>query len=354
MMQGDARTRIRRAVGATLAALLGAMAPVGPAAADDRGALQARCWAPADLAAKPGEARSVRITARQAIRIPSVSLSPFSPAPVGAIRRVELPPGRKLIALTFDLCEQGGEVAGYDGAIIDTLRRERVKATLFAGGKWLLSHPDRARQLVADPLFEIANHGWTHRNLRLLAGAALDQEIMGPQAAYEVQRDELAKAQCLAPDAAQKVGSIAPRMALFRFPYGACSPAALAAVARHGLLAIQWDVSTGDPAPSQSARAIADIMVRRARPGSIIIAHANGRGVNTAAALPIAIPKLRAMGFEFVTVGELIAAGRPVVEQRCYDSRPGDTDRYDFLFQRPQSGGAWQTQTAPHGAPVQR
>lgn len=324
------------------------------ARADDRDALQARCWAPADLAAKPGEARPVRIAARQAIRIPKMQLAPFTSAPVGAIRRVELPPGRKLIALTFDLCEQGGEIAGYDGAIFDYLRRARVKATLFAGGKWLLSHPERARQLMTDPLFEIANHGWAHRNLRLLGGVALEQEIAGPQAAYEAQRAELAKAQCLAPEATAKLAAVAPRMALFRFPYGACSPAALAAVARHGLLAIQWDVSTGDPAPSQSARAIAETMVRRARPGSIIIAHANGRGVNTASALPIAIPKLRAMGFEFVTVGELLAAGRPVVEQRCYDSHPGDTDRYDFLFQRPQSGGAWQTQTAPHGASVQR
>ncbi|MEQ1713922.1 MAG: polysaccharide deacetylase, partial [Hyphomicrobium sp.] len=86
------------------------------------------------------------------------------------------------------------------------------------------------------------------------------------------------------------------------------------------------------PSPTQSARAIADAMVRNARPGSIIIAHANGRGFNTAAALPIAIPKLRAMGFEFVTVSELLAAGRAVIVPACYDSRPGDTDRYDNLF----------------------
>lgn len=336
-----------------LVAALTCLAAAAPARADDRGALQARCWSPVDLAARPGEAQPVRITARQASRPPSGMPPPHAAATVGAVRRVELPPGRKLVALTFDLCEQNGEIAGYDGAIIDYLRRERVKATLFAGGKWLLSHSDRARQLMTDPLFEIANHGWAHRNLRLLSGAALEQEIAGPQSAYEIQRAELAKARCMAPAAGQ-MAAIAPRMELFRFPYGACSPAALEAVARQGLLAIQWDVSTGDPAPSQSARAIADIMVRRARPGSIIIAHANGRGFNTAAALPMAIPKLRAMGFEFVTVGELIAAGRPVVEQRCYDSRPGDTDRYDVLFRRPAVSGGWQTKTVPDGAPVPR
>ena len=49
--------------------------------------------------------------------------------------------------------------------------REKIKATLFIGGKWFRSHDERARQLIADPQFEIANH-WQHRNLRLLQGAA--------------------------------------------------------------------------------------------------------------------------------------------------------------------------------------
>jgi hypothetical protein len=75
-------------------------------------------------------------------------------------------------------------------------------------------------------------------------------------------------------------------------------------------------------------------MVRRTRPGSIILAHANGRGHHTAAALPLAIPRLKAMGYTFVTVSELIAAGRPEVVDQCYDSEPGDTDKYDRLFPR--------------------
>jgi peptidoglycan/xylan/chitin deacetylase (PgdA/CDA1 family) len=138
------------------------------------------------------------------------------------------------------------------------------------------------------------------------------------------------------------MASVPQRLRLYRFPFGACSPEALDAVAAEGLVAIQWDVSTGDPAPSQSAEAIAAAMLRSVRPGSIIIAHANGRGHHTAAALPLAIPKLRAAGFEFVTVSELLAAGRPVIAPTCYDARPGDTDRYDALFaarREPQRAG---------------
>lgn len=315
-------------------ACLAAILPCVAAAADDTGSA-AQCWSPEALRARPGERQPLRGDHRFDTAEPERPLAPSAPIPQGlrgAIRRVELPPGRKLIALTLDLCEQPGEIAGYDGAIIDYLRANGVKATLFAGGKWLRSHDERARQLIADPLFEFGNHGWAHRNLRLLAGADLGREITGPQRAYEAIRNDIRHAQCSAGDPAV-IAARPLRMGLFRFPYGACNAAALAAVNEAGLLAIQWDVSTGDSSPTQSAQAIAHQMLRATRPGSIIIAHANGRGYHTGDALPLAIPKLRAMGYEFVTVSELLAAGRPVVVPTCYDSRPGDTDRYDRLLQ---------------------
>lgn len=292
------------------------------------------CFTPQSLAARPGEAmvqKHVRTFDRY--DTPGQALAPFTPVPEamrGAIRRVELPKGKKLIALTLDLCEQTGEIAGYDGAIFDYLRASGVPATLFAGGKWMASHDERTRQLMTDPLFEIANHSAAHNNLRLLHGAALTKEIEAPQRVYERIRREHAASQCIS--GAGAANSPTARMSLFRFPYGACNAESLNAVNDAGLLAIQWDVSTGDPAPAQSAQAIAQAMLRNTRPGSIIIAHANGRGHHTAEALPLAIPKLRAAGFEFVTVSELLKAGRPVIEPRCYDSRPGDTDRYDNLF----------------------
>ena len=325
-----------------------------PTAAADRGLLRA-CFAPADLAAIEAERRPVKGIRRFDAPAPARALAPWAPLPAGlrgAIRRVELPPDRKLIALTLDLCEQPGEVSGYDGPILDYLRANDVKATIFAGGKWMRSHETRTRQLMADPLFELANHAEAHRNLRLLSGARLKEEIEGPQRTYEAIRERLAASQCAAPHA-DGLARVPPRLSLFRFPYGACNRAALDAVNDAGLLAIQWDLSTGDPSPTQSARAIAQAMVRGARPGSIIIAHANGRGHHTAAALPLAIPRLKAKGFEFVTVSELIGAGRPVVVQSCYDSRPGDTDRYDRLMpvvsqrSRAQPAAGWQTRVTP-------
>lgn len=341
------RGALRSAIAAVLLALVLACPP------DAHAEPPAACFAPQTLPARPGEQVPVKHTHVSDHSDVKRPLAPFVPVPAelrGAVRHVSLPPGRKLIALTFDLCEQPGEVAGYDGEIVDFLRANRIRATLFVGGKWMASHPERTRQLMADPLFEIANHSYAHRNLRLLSGSALHQEVEAPQRIYEAQREALMRARCMPANT-----NVAPRLALFRFPYGACNSQAIEAVNAAGLVAVQWNLSTGDPSPATSARQI-EAALLRARPGDIVIAHANGRGYHTAAALPAAIPKLRAKGYEFVTVSELIAAGRPVIEPICYDARPGDTDRYDHPLLRPlsrvvQGAGAKPAQPPASGQP---
>ena len=297
--------------------------------------LLGRCWPAAAIEARDGEQVPVRGAAGHAQSIPRLALAKPDATPAhlrGAIRRVKLPAGKKLVALTLDLCEQPGEIAGYDGAIFDYLRKNRIKATVFTGGKWFMTHAERSQQLIADPLFEIGNHGWAHRNVRGLSGRSLTDEIWGPEAAFQAQRTALVSNQCAAQFPVAQ--SLQARLGLYRFPFGACSPEALGALAENGLLAIQWDVSTGDSSKAESAAAIARTIVQETRPGSIILAHGNGRGFHTAGALPIAIPKLLAKGYTFVTVSELLAAGTPEIVDTCYDHKPGDTDRYDTFFQR--------------------
>lgn len=329
--------QIFRAILPILAAV--AAATDGLATDASSSGLRGMCYAPVELVARKGE--EIPEKRRHDFDKPAAArdLEPFEPVAAalrGAIRRVDLPAGSpKLVALTFDLCEQPGEIAGYDGAIIDYLRANNIKATLFAGGKWMRSHGERTRQLMSDPLFEIGSHAEAHRNLRLLSGKALSEEIAGPQRSYEAARAELTQNQCVAKQTVF-LSKVPQRMSLFRFPYGACNAPALNAVNDAGLLAIQWDLSTGDPSPMQSARAIAAALAR-VKPGSIVVMHANGRGHHTAEALPQALPQLRAKGFQFVTLSELLAAGTPVVATSCYDSRPGDTDKYDMplLAQHP-------------------
>jgi peptidoglycan/xylan/chitin deacetylase (PgdA/CDA1 family) len=237
--------------------------------------------------------------------------------------------------LTFDLCEQPYEIAGYQGSIVDYLRAHKISATFFAGGKWMLSHPERTEQLAADPLFEIGNHTWEHRNLRRLNGSSLVKEIENAQTAYEQIRDGLASKQCLSRDGVRSAAQVAPkRLSFFRFPFGACNEQALEAVGELGLKAIQWDISSGDPAPGQKAETMARAVVAAAKPGSIILFHANGRGWQTAKALPMIVKGLIDRQFRFATISELLKNGDPVYSRLCYDARPGDTDRYDALADR--------------------
>ena len=137
-----------------------------------------------------------------------------------------------------------------------------------------------------------------------------------------------------------------------RFPYGACSPAALNEVAQQGLVPIQWDVSSGDPTVGQSEQGIQRQVLSNVAPGSIVLFHANGRGWHTQGALPGIIAGLKARGYEFATVSELLAAGEPVTSPTCYDSRPGDADRLPLRHPTPVAtapfGFAWPWQSVAH------
>jgi peptidoglycan/xylan/chitin deacetylase (PgdA/CDA1 family) len=287
-----------------------------------------QCWTPQALAGTEAELkpvsthRSLDIAPLKQVTLPPET--PVKPELRGSIRGVELPPDKKLIALTFDLCEENGYVSGYDGRIVDYLRGQGIKATFFAGGKWMETHPERAEQLIADPLFEVGSHGLRHLDLSNVNDATLGEEITLTKAAYARARAALASRQCL-------VGATAAqppeRLTLLRFPYGRCNDKALAAAANGGLVSIQWDLATGDPDPQVSAKTIANTILTKAHPGAIIVAHANGRGHNTAQALAMALPKLEEQGYSFVTVSELLQAGKPVISTRCYENNPGDMTR---------------------------
>lgn len=307
-----------------------------PSPRPDATSLLDACWDPQDLLGRPGE-RKIRDHLRPDHRPPErqrplTQLAPLSLEDARSLRSVDPTSGEKLVALTFDLCEQADEVAGYDGDLVDTLRAHGTKATFYAGGKWMRSHPQRTMQLMADPLFEIGNHAWTHGNLRVLQGAEMEHQIDWTQAEYELLRDQLLALPCAAPLAAVEGPRIPPLPATFRFPYGTCNSASLQSVAAVGLYPVQWNIVSGDPAKGQTAARIVKGVLAKIRPGSIVVAHANGRGWHTAEALKTLIPALQKLGYRFVTVSELLQAGPHITADLCYELREGDNFRYDRLF----------------------
>jgi peptidoglycan/xylan/chitin deacetylase (PgdA/CDA1 family) len=190
------------------------------------------------------------------------------------------------IALTFDACQTVEEPTGYDEAIIKTLTDTGTPATLFLGGLWMQWHTTQTRALAANPLFELGNHSWGHPDFTKISPAAMSAEILQTQAI---------------------MANLAGRQAaLFRFPYDVYTDKALVVVGGQGLRAVEGDVITGDPDPRTSARAIVEAVTTQARGGSIVFMHMNGRGWHTAEALPVIIKQLRAKGYTFVTVSQLL------------------------------------------------
>lgn len=310
------RRRLVAGVAATLAA--------GVAARPARAVPVAECFDPGLLAGSALERQAHRPTAADAVAEPPLAPrgNPVTGALSGVIRRVDVPPGDKPVALTFDLCQTRGSIAGYDGAIIAYLKEQSVPATLFPGGLWLATHRARAIELVSDPLFLLGNHSWTHHDLHSAPAETIDAEIRSTESELDAVR-HAERAAC-----SGFAGASRPARRLFRFPFGSCSPEGVAAANAAGSVVIQWDVVSGDPDGTLAATIERNVL-SRVRAGSVVVMHANGRGTHTAQALTAIIPKLRADGYRFVRVDELLAAGRPQAATACYIERPGDTVRYD-------------------------
>ncbi len=99
----------------------------------------------------------------------------------GIVRTVDLKPDT--IALTFDAC--GGPYGSrVDDALINVLQEQHVPATLFWNKRWIDANPVRAREIAVNPLFQIENHGTSHKPLSVNGRSAYG--IQGTANAAEV------------------------------------------------------------------------------------------------------------------------------------------------------------------------
>ncbi|PRH79104.1 polysaccharide deacetylase [Streptomyces solincola] len=213
--------------------------------------------------------------------------------------------GGKTVALTFDAdmtADQGARAAGgehFDNpALIGTLRRLKVDATVFMTGRWAEEYPDQARSIGADPRFEIANHSYSHH---AFTGDCYGlPRLDADQAAGDVRR---------AFDAFKAAGArnVVP---YFRFPGGCYDDEALRALAPAKVTAVQWDVVSGD-AFATDADAVAQQVLDGVKPGSLVVMHCTRSAAPvTERAIRRIVPELRARGYRFVKVSELMAGAR--------------------------------------------
>ncbi|MEU6788111.1 polysaccharide deacetylase family protein [Nonomuraea angiospora] len=182
----------------------------------------------------------------------------------------------KCVALTFD-----DGPGPYTAKLLDILRKDRARATFFVVGSNAAAQPDLIKRMSAEGHL-VGNHTWDHKDLSKQATSRITDSLARTE--YAV------------------TGAIGQRPALARTPYGTASQAVRDVAAELGLALVDWDIDVKDLF-ADKAGDIADLAVRKAHPGAIILMHDIHR--ETVDAVPDILKRLRGKGYSFVTVPEL-------------------------------------------------
>lgn len=208
------------------------------------------------------------------------------------IERTGYRPG--LVALTFD----DGPDRIWTPQILDVLKRKHVPATFFIIGENGLTNRGLLEQLVAEG-HEVGNHTYTHPNLGGATEGETALELNATQRLFQAFTGH--------------------SMRLFRAPYfGDAEPTTADEIQPafyaqgQGYVSVGLHVDPGDwkrPGVQQ----IVDLTVEQVlaadaeRSGNVVLLHdAGGDRAQTVAALPQIIDQLRAKGYRFVRVSDLM------------------------------------------------
>jgi len=100
---------------------------------------------------------------------------------------------------------------------------------------------------------------------------------------------------------------------LFRPPYGEYNDETINIVRALGLRFIQWSIESGDPDPTLSTDQILARLAKRAKRGSIVVLHANGKGKQTHHVVQRLIDEvLPHKGLKPMTVSELLSCKQSI------------------------------------------
>ncbi|WP_433203162.1 polysaccharide deacetylase family protein [Dactylosporangium sp. CS-047395] len=161
------------------------------------------------------------------------------------------------VGLTFD----DGPSNDKTPAILNALRQNGLRATMFNEGQFAASYPAQVRAQVSAGMW-VGNHSYTHPHLVQQSQAQIDSEISRTQQAIA------------------NAGGGTPR--LFRPPYGETNGTLQSVEQKYGLREIIWDVDSQD----WNGASVDAIVAANARltNGQIILMHE--WPANTLAAIP--------------------------------------------------------------------
>jgi len=246
------------------------------------------------------------------------------------------------VCLTFD---DGPHVKGAP-LIMDILKKEGIHGTFFVVGIRVREHPELVKRMI-DEGHEVGNHTQDHIRLDTLPLQNVKAEIRNCE--INVER------------------AAGRRTALFRAPGTRVTHDIMLMVKSMGYTTVGWNVGAHDFIPpttrqltpemiaemNTTPKQVADRVIENTKPGVIILLHDSPV---TAAALPTIIQKLRAEGYAFKTVTQMLAElPKPVT----IVANPIATDRYAFQKfpplppKKPKAPTKPSQQTAVGAAPIQ-
>jgi peptidoglycan/xylan/chitin deacetylase (PgdA/CDA1 family) len=229
-----------------------------------------------DSAAEQAAQASVSASEQAAVRFPG------APAVSPTLKSINhLHPRHKYIALTLD------DGYNFQPTLLDLLKQYDVHCTTFLVGSWAAANKADV-QAMKDAGFEIANHSWSHPFLTRLSSTQVAAELTKTQRVLT-----------------SITGNQAPYL---RPPFGDTNPSVKATAASLGYRIVMWDRTFGDSGRGATPAKLYSNVVYSGggvQPGDVILCHWGSKP--SYEALKKILPDLRAQGFEFVTISELIA-----------------------------------------------
>lgn len=212
---------------------------------------------------------------------PQVSLDQLGPHPI-----YKGNPNKPMAAFMINVA--WGEE--YLPSILDTLKKENVRATFFFDGSWLRKNIPMARTIMEQG-HEMSDHAYSHKDM---------SKLNRSQATAEISKTE-----------ALLKGELGVDNKLFAPPSGDFNQTTVEIAHSMKLRTILWTLDTVDwknPDPSSIVRKIET----RIEPGSLILMHPTS---SSSKALPGMIHAIKTKGLQLGTVSDVISPQRvPKVE----------------------------------------
>lgn len=185
------------------------------------------------------------------------------------------------IFLTFDFCPS----KEIDQPIIDWLIENKIKATFFINADWMSINSEKDMSFIDNPLFTIGAHGFKHIDPLEESNEEQLKDINFCLKFWKSQRKEIK---------------------WYRVPYGHFTDFAIQELNKRGINCASWSGPVLDKKSATFEENVAEqsknYIEKYLKSGDILVAHANGEGINTLKTLKL-IKKLadkRGLSFDYL------------------------------------------------------